>query len=79
MAACLIAVISLGSMQYAHRQNVAQLRVEQQKLQAELQEVKQIASEPEPMVVFENDQGTQVYIDLDSAPPAQPASYRTFD
>lgn len=79
MAACLIAVISLGSMQYAHKQDVAQLRVEQQKLQAELQEVKQIASEPEPVVVFENDQGTQVYIDLDSAQPVQPASYRTFD
>lgn len=76
MAACLIAVVSLGSMQYAHKQNVAQLRAEQQQLEAELQAVKQIASEPEPAVVFENSQGTQVIVDLDSA--AQPASY-TFD
>src|SRR5215212_8757495 len=78
MAACLLALISLGSMQYTHRQNVAQLRAEQQKLQAELQAVKQVASEPEPVVVFENSQGTQVIMDLDSA-GVQPASYRTFD
>jgi anti-sigma factor RsiW len=76
MAACLIAVVSLGSLQYAHKQNVAQLRAEQRQLQAELQAVKQVASEPEPAVVFENSQGTQVIVDLDSA--VQPASY-TFD
>jgi hypothetical protein len=76
MAACLIAVVSLGSLQYAHKQNVAQLRAEQQQLQAELQAVKQSASEPEPAVVFENSDGTQVIVDLDSA--VQPASY-TFD
>ena len=77
MAACLIAAVSLGSLQYAHKQNVAQLRAEQQQLQAELQAVKQSASEPEPVVVFENSQGTQVIVDIDSA-AAQPASY-TFD
>lgn len=78
MAACLLAAISLGSMQYNHRQNVAQLRAEQQKLQAELQAVKQGASEPEPVVVFENSQGAQVIMDLESA-GVQPASPRTFD
>lgn len=77
MAACLVAVVHLASMQYMHRQHVAELRLEQQKLEAELEAVRKIASEPEPMVVFENDQGTQVIVDLDSA--VQPASYRSFD
>lgn len=77
MAACLLAVVHVASMQYMHRQHVAQLRVEQQKLEAELAAVKEIASKPEPMVVYENDQGTRVILDLDTA--AQPASYRTFD
>lgn len=77
MAACLLGAISLGSMQYAHNRHVSQLRAEQQKLQAELQAVKQSASEPEPAVVFERSDGTQVIVDLDSA--VQPASYRTFD
>lgn len=77
MAACLLAVITVVSLQYSHRQSVAQLRVEQQKLQAQLQTVKQIASEPEPAVVFEDSKGTRVIVDLDSA--VQPASYRTFD
>lgn len=77
MAACLIAAISLGSMQYVHAQRVEQLREEQQKLSAELQAVKESASEPEPAVVFENGEGTTVIVDLDSA--VQPASYRTFD
>ena len=78
MAACLAVVVSLGTMQYAHKQQVAELRAEQQKLSAELQAVKQSASEPEPAVVFEKSDGTRVIMDLDSA-PVQPASYRTFD
>lgn len=76
MAACLLAVVHLASLQYAHRQHVAALRLEQQKLEAELEAVKKIASEPEPMVVYENDQGTRLIVDLDTV---QPASYRTFD
>ena len=77
MAVVLLAAVSLGSMQYLHKQNVAQLRAEQQKLQAELQAVKASASEPEPAVVFERSDGTQVIVDLDSA--TQPAAYRTYD
>ena len=77
MAACLLAVVHLASLQYERRQDIAQLRVEQQKLQAELQAVKKIAAEPEPVVVFENSQGTRVIVDLDTA--VQPASYRSFD
>ena len=78
MAACLLAVVHLASMQYTHRQNVAQLRVEQQKLEAELQAVKQSTSQREPMVVLEDSQGRRVLMDLDTA-AAQPASYRSFD
>lgn len=77
MAACLLGAISLGSMQYVRNRHVEQLRAEQQQLQAELQAVKQIANEPEPAVVFENSDGTQVIVDLDST--IQPASHRTFD
>ena len=74
MAACLVAVVHLASMQYLHTRNVAQLRAEQQQLEAELEAVKKIASRPEPAVVFENDKGTRVIVDVDSA--VQPASYR---
>lgn len=77
MAACLLAVVQVASMQYMHRQYVAELRVEQQKLEAELAAVKEIANKPEPMVVYENDQGTRVIMDLDAA--VQPAAHRTFD
>ena len=77
MAACLLAVVHLASLQYTRRQDLAQLRVEQQKLRAELQAVKKIAAEPEPVVVFENSHGARVIMDLDTA--VQPASYRTFD
>lgn len=79
MAACLLAVITVVSMQHMQQQNVARLRVEQQKLQAELQAVKNIAGDPEPVLVLENAKGTQVIMDLDSAQAVQPASYRTFD
>ena len=77
MAACLLAVVQIASMQYMRRQHVAELRVEQQKLEAELAAVREIASKPEPMVVYENNQGTRVIMDLDTA--VQPASYRSFD
>ena len=77
MAACLVAVVLLANVQYSRRMEAAQLRAEQQQLQAELQAVKKIASEPEPAVVFENSQGERVIVDLESA--VQPASYRTFD
>jgi hypothetical protein len=77
MAACLLAVVHLASLQHSRRQDLAQLRVEQQKLQAELQAVKKIAAAPEPVVVFENNQGTRVIMDFDTA--VQPASYRSFD
>ena len=77
MAACLLAVVHLASLQYERRQDIAQLRVEQQKLHAELKALKKIAAEPEPVVVFENSKGARVIMDLDTA--VQPASYRTFD
>ena len=77
MAACLLAVVHLASLQYERRQDLAQLRVEQQILQAELKALEKLAAEPEPVVVFENSQGTRVIMDLDTA--VQPASYRSFD
>jgi Tfp pilus assembly protein PilN len=77
MAACLVAVVQLTLVQRAERQRIAALRAEQQRIEAELQAVKRIAQEVEPVVVFEDAQGTRVIVDLDSA--IQQASLKTWD
>jgi hypothetical protein len=77
MAACIVAIVHVATLQNARRAQLAELRVEQQKIEAELQAVKEIASDAEPVFVLENEQGTRVIMDLDSA--IQPASLRTYD
>ena len=78
MAVCIVARRAASpSLQHDRRERMAALRAEQQKIEAELQAVKEIASDAEPMVVLENEQGTRVIMDLDSA--IQPASLRTYD
>ena len=77
MAACLIAVVQLAVMQQRHRERMLALRVEQQRIAADLDAVKKIAAQSEPVVVLENDAGTQVIMDLDSA--IEPASLRNYD
>lgn len=77
MAVCLVAVVNVAVLQHRHEQRTIALRAEQQKLEAELEAVKRIARETEPMVVLENDQGTRVIMDLDTA--IQPASLRNYD
>lgn len=77
MAACIVAVVHVAFVNYTHRQRVVALRAEQQQLEADLAAVKKIASEAEPVVVLEDDRGTRVIMDLDSA--IQPASYRNYD
>lgn len=77
MAACLAVVVQLAIVESAQRQKYEVLRVEQQKLQADLQAVKKSAEDVEPVVVLENDRGTRVIMDIDSA--IQPASLRTYD
>jgi hypothetical protein len=74
MAACLIAVVQLAVLQQRQRAMTTALRIEQQKLEADLEAVKQSARDAEPVVVLENDQGTRVIMDLDTAthPPTQP-------
>jgi hypothetical protein len=76
MAACLIAVVQIGQMQYERRKLEA-LRIEQQQIQSELAALKKSARDAEPMVVLENDKGDRVIMDLDSA--VQPASLKTYD
>lgn len=76
-AACLIAAVQIGVMHHGQRQRIAKLRSERIKLAAELEAVKKIAQQTQPVVVFENDDGTRVIVDLDSA--IQPASHKTFD
>lgn len=77
MTACLVAVVQIALVQHARREKYETLRAEQARLEADLAAVKKIAEDTEPVVVFENDKGTRVIMDLDSA--IQPASLRTFD
>ena len=72
MAACLIAVVQLTVMQQRQHERTIALREERQQIEAELAAVKKIADRAEPVVVLENDRGTRVILDLDSA--IQPAS-----
>ena len=76
MAACLLAAVQIGILQQHRRAETLALRAEQQRLEAELEAVKKIAHEKEPVVVLEND-GTRVIMDLDSA--VQNASLRNYD
>lgn len=75
MAACIIAVVQLALLQQSRRAHMDELRAEQQRIEAELQAVKEIATEAEPVFVLENDNGTRVIMDLDSV--IQPVSHRT--
>jgi hypothetical protein len=77
MAVCLVGIVHVALMEHAQRQRFAALRAEQQQIEAELQAVKKIASESEPVVVLEDTEGTRVIMDLDSA--VQHASLKTFD
>jgi len=75
MAASIIAIVQLALVQESRRTRLAELRAEQQRIERELQAVKEIATAAEPVFVLENDNGTRVIMDLDSA--IQPASHRT--
>jgi len=77
MAAVIVALVNVAVLQHRQQQQTLALRAERQKLEAELAAVKKIASEAEPMVVLENDRGTRVIMDLDTA--IQPASQRNYD
>lgn len=77
LAACLVGVVHVTVLHYAQRQRVAALRAEQQRIEADLAEVKKIASESEPVLVLEDTRGTRVIMDLDSA--IQPASLQSYD
>lgn len=77
MAVCLVALVNVAVMQHRQHERTLALRAEQQKLEAELEAVKKIASDAEPKVVLENDRGTRVIMDLDTA--IQPASLRNYD
>lgn len=77
MAAVLVALVNVAVIQHRQRERTLALREEQQKLEAELEAVKKIARDAEPMVVLENDRGTRVIMDLDTA--IQPASLRNYD
>ena len=77
MAMCLVALVNVAVMQHIQRQRTIALRAEQAKIEAELEAVKNLANDAEPKVVLENDRGTRVIMDLDTA--IQPASLRNYD
>lgn len=77
MAACLLGVVQLAVLQQRRHERTVALRAERQQIQAELEAVKKIADDAEPVVVLENDRGTRVIMDLDSA--IQPASLPHYD
>jgi Tfp pilus assembly protein PilN len=77
MVVCLVAVVQFAIVQQKQRARIETLRAEQQRIEAELEAVKKIADDAEPVVVLEDDRGTRVIMDLDTA--VQPASLRTYD
>lgn len=77
MAACLIAFAQLAVMQQRQQARTIALKAEQQQLEADLQVVKEIARDAEPVVVLENDHGTRLIVDVDSA--IQPSTLSHYD
>jgi hypothetical protein len=77
MVVCLVVAVQVVAIQHQRAERMAALRIEQQKIEAELQAVKRQAADTEPVVVLEHDNGTRVIMDLDSA--IQPASLKTYD
>lgn len=77
MAVCLVAVVQLAVMQHRQQARSVALRAEQQQLQADLAAVKEMSRDAEPVVVLENDHGTRVIVDIDSA--VQPVSLSHYD
>ncbi|HKR67046.1 MAG TPA: hypothetical protein VJZ00_25190 [Thermoanaerobaculia bacterium] len=77
MVACVAIAVQIGIAEQAQQRKYAVLRAEQEKLQADLQAVKKSAESAEPVVVLENDRGTRVIMDLDSA--VQPVALRSYD
>lgn len=77
MVICVVAIAQITISSQQQRTRMELLRAEQQRIEAELAEVKKIADDAEPVVVLEDGQGTRVIMDLDSA--VQPASLQTYD
>lgn len=77
LVACVAVALQVALVHQSRQQRIDSLRAEQERLYEELEAVKEIAREAEPVVVLENGDGTRVIVDLDSA--VQPASYRTYD
>ena len=77
MVFSLAVVVQITLLQQAQRRKYEDLRTERQQIQADLQAVKKVAEDAEPVVVLENDRGTRVVVDLDSV--IQPASLKTYD
>lgn len=76
VAAFMLGAVQFVRIEYAQRQRIETLRSEQQKIEAELEAVRRMARESEPVVVLEDGRGTRVIMDQSSI---QQTSLRTYD
>lgn len=77
VVAFLLFGVQFAILRHTKSERMEALRAEQQELKAELEAVKQLAQDAEPVVVLENDEGTRVILDAGSS--VQSASLRYYD
>lgn len=77
VVAFLLLGVQFAVVRHAERERVEALRAERQELEAELEAVKRLAQDAEPVVVLENDEGTRVILDAGSS--VHSASLRYYD
>lgn len=74
---CLVAGVR-GVVRHERQERLEALRAEHQRIETELNRVKQAAEREQPVMVLEDGAGTRVVVDLDTEPAARPASL-TYD
>lgn len=77
VVAFLLLGVQFAVIRHAESERMEALRAEQQELKAELEAVKQLAQDAEPVVVLENDEGMRVILDAGSS--VHSASLRNYD
>lgn len=70
---CLVAGVR-GAVRHARQERMEAIRVEHQRIETELNRVKQAAEKSQPVMVLEDGGGTRVVVDLGNEPGARTAS-----
>ena len=66
---CVALTAHFAIVQHARQQRMAELRAEQQQLEADLEAVKKLAPPPEqPAIVLESPEGARVTVELTATP-----------